>query len=89
MEPATGFVHEDVFPENGKAVHNDCSAGGHYKNGDGLIGSPGSSPRLIAVWADCAQAIGIRMRAIANVQVTSIPREIHTNSFQAVPGFML
>ena len=63
------------------AVHNDCSAGGHYKNGDGLIGSPGSSPRLIAVWADCAQAIGIRMRVIANVQITPTLSEIHTNSF--------
>ena len=63
------------------AVHNDCSAGGHYKNGDGLIGSPGSSPRLIAVWADCAQAIGIRMRVIANVQITPTLSETHTNSF--------
>ena len=63
------------------AVHNDCSAGGHYKNGDGLIGSPGSSPRLIAVWADCAQAIGIRMRVIAKVQITPILSEIHINSF--------
>ena len=62
------------------AVHNDCSAGGH-KNGDGLIGSPGSSPRLIALWADCAQAIGIRMRVIANVQITPTLSEIHTNSF--------
>ncbi|SVB77900.1 uncharacterized protein METZ01_LOCUS230754, partial [marine metagenome] len=38
VEPATGSVHEDVFPENGKAVHDDRPAGGNCQNGDGLIG---------------------------------------------------